>query len=387
MIAAGKSILRKKLLEILLEISEKMNDTEDIDRLLSSIVAISNEYIGAKRISVMLKDGGDLVMRAYAGFAPSVERIPLGSGIAGRTAETGEELLVNGGGASEGGEYDGASAFMCVPMRVRGNIIGVISLTNKQDDYFHEDEVAIVRYIAAQCALAVDRHVLYSQKRMNDNLQMIGMLKSSVAHDIANLLGVVEVYLELLESEVPKEPQITEYFEDIYTELKRVSGLATDMLDYSKEKLKLNKAKFPVFALVDTLKRHNRLLIKDTNISIEYRVKDTFELTADKDRLFRVLFNIINNAIDALNGKGKIIFKVAKCGHEAVFIVMDNGQGIKKENIKMLFNPFFTSGKIKGTGLGLAVVAEIVKAHGGRVSVRSTEGSYTCFIIRIPIDG
>lgn len=379
--------MHKKLLEILLEISEKMNDTEDIDELLSSIVKISNEYVKARRISVMLKDGGELVMRAYTGFAPTLERIPLGEGIAGRVAETGEEILVNGGSVSDGDEYGGASAFMCVPMKIRGDIIGVISFTNKPDDYFHEDDKVIARYIAAQCALAADRHVLHIQKRMSDNLRTIGMLKSSVAHDIANLLGVVEVYLGLLESEVPKSPQISEYFEDIYTELKRVSGLATDMLDYSKENIKLNKVKFPVSALVDTLKRHNRLLVKDTDISIEYRLRDAFEMTADKDRLFRVLFNLINNAIDALNGRGRIVFKVNRSGRDAVFMVMDNGKGIKKENIKMLFSPFFTSGKIKGTGLGLAVVDEIVRAHGGRVSVRSREGSYTCFLIRIPIDG
>ena len=380
--------MQKILLDILLEISERMNDTENIDHLLSSIVELSNEYIKARRISVMLEEKGELVIRACLGFTPSTERISLDDdSIAARVFKSGKEVLVNSGSDSGSDEYDGASSFLCAPMIAGGKTIGVINFTNKPDDFFHDNELAIARYIAAQCALAAERHYLYTQKRINDNLQIIGMLKSSVAHDIANLLGVVEVYLEILETEVAKTPQISEYFDNIYTEIKRVSCLATDMLDYSKEKLKINKNKFLISDLADDLRRHNKLLIKDTGITIEYRIKDSFHIVADRDRLFRVNFNLINNAIDALNGKGKIVFKVKRSGKYAVFMVMDNGKGIKKENLKMLFSPFFTSGKIKGTGLGLAVVDEIVKAHGGSVTVRSKEGGYTCFLIRIPIDG
>ena len=378
--------MQKKLLDTLLEISERMNNIEDIDELLTSIVEMSNEYIKARRISVMLEDKGELVIRACLGFTPTSVRVPLNEGIAGEVFKSGKEFLVNSGEVSAKNEYE-SSSFLCAPMIARSKTIGVINFTNKPDDFFSDEELAIARYIAAQCAMAADRHFLYTQKRINDNLQIIGMLKSSVAHDIANLLGVVEVYLELLESEVEKTPQISEYFDDIYTELKRVSCLATDMLDYSKEKLKINKSKFIISDLVSDLRQHNKLLVKDTNVVIEYRLQDSFEVVADRERLFRVNFNLINNAIDALNGKGKIVFKVKRSRNEAVFMVMDNGKGIKKENIKMLFSPFFTSGKIKGTGLGLAVVDEIVKAHGGVVKVRSQEGEYTCFLIRIPING
>ena len=108
---------------------------------------------------------------------------------------------------------------------------------------------------------------------------------------------------------------------------------------------------------------------------------------ADKNRLFRVFFNLLNNAGDAAKENGRIVFSVKKTGKDISFLVADNGKGIRKEDIGKLFQPFYTSGKIKGTGLGLAVVHDIIEAHSGSIRVRSTLGSYTCFLIRIPQDG
>ncbi|MDE7168843.1 MAG: HAMP domain-containing histidine kinase, partial [Mucispirillum sp.] len=85
--------------------------------------------------------------------------------------------------------------------------------------------------------------------------------------------------------------------------------------------------------------------------------------------------------------KGCIQIKVKKTGDYVSFTVFDNGKGISPENQKKLFQPFFTSGKIKGTGLGLAIVKDIVSAHNGFINLRSVQGQYTCFVIRIPIDG
>ncbi|MCA1980539.1 MAG: HAMP domain-containing histidine kinase, partial [Calditerrivibrio sp.] len=100
---------------------------------------------------------------------------------------------------------------------------------------------------------------------------------------------------------------------------------------------------------------------------------------------FRVFFNLINNALDVVGENGKIGLYVKQDIGKLIFIVEDNGIGIPKDLAERIFDPFYTSGKDKGTGLGLAVVKDIVTAHGGTISVDSEVGKYTKFIITIPI--
>lgn len=223
--------------------------------------------------------------------------------------------------------------------------------------------------------------------RANENLQAIGLLKSSVAHDISNLLAIADVYLGLMEDEVDKSSTIYEYVKAVKSEMKRISILATDMLDLSKDKLVVHKTKFKISELVNELKLYSETFSKNSNAKVEFRIKCDDEIAADKNRLFRVFFNLLNNAGDAVKENGRIIFAVKKTGKAISFLVADNGKGIQKEDIGKLFQPFYTSGKIKGTGLGLAVVHDIIEAHSGSIRVRSTLGSYTCFLIRIPKDG
>ena len=223
--------------------------------------------------------------------------------------------------------------------------------------------------------------------RVNENLQAIGLLKSSVAHDISNLLAIADVYLGLIEEEIDKTSNIYEYVTAVKSEMKRISILATDMLDLSKDKLVIHKTKFKVGELINELKLYSEAFAKNSNTNVEFILKDNVSMVADKNRLFRVFFNLLNNSSDATSDGGRIVLSAKQTGKDISFIVADTGKGISAENIVKLFQPFFTSGKIKGTGLGLAVVQDIIKAHGGSIRVRSKLGAYTCFLIRIPKDG
>ena len=107
-------------------------------------------------------------------------------------------------------------------------------------------------------------------------------------------------------------------------------------------------------------------------------------MNVDRGKLFRVIFNLVSNAIDALGNRGSVSLTSEKDGEYCLFKVRDTGKGIPEDHIAKLFQPFFTSGKAKGTGLGLAIVKMIVEAHNGTVSVNSEEGAYTEFTVRIP---
>lgn len=375
--------MKGQLLNALIKISAEINSNMELDTLLPDIVKITGDYLKVHNASIMLIDWDTLTINCYTGAAPNHNSLSVKQGIVGDVAGTGTEYIVNKKSSSGAG----SKSFLALPLKAGSKILGVFNLTDKDEDFFNEDEVSIARYIASQCALAIERHNIYNKMRANENLQAIGLLKSSVAHDISNLLAIADVYLGLMEEEIDKNSNIFEYIKAVKSEMKRIGILATDMLDLSKDKLILHKTKFSINELISELKLYSEAFAKSPNTQVEFKIKSNDEIVADKNRLFRVFFNLLNNSADAVGDKGRIILSVKKTGRDISFLVADTGKGIAKDNLEKLFQPFFTSGKIKGTGLGLAVVQDIIKAHNGTIRVKSRLGCYTCFLIRIPKDG
>ncbi|HDN94864.1 MAG TPA: PAS domain-containing sensor histidine kinase, partial [Nitrospirae bacterium] len=103
----------------------------------------------------------------------------------------------------------------------------------------------------------------------------------------------------------------------------------------------------------------------------------------DNDRIKEAILNLIANAAQATN-YGSIILKTTRVDNEAVIKLSDTGCGIKQEDIKNIFNPFFTT-KSQGTGLGLAVTHKIIQEHNGKIEVESHTGRGTIFKIYLPL--
>lgn len=373
-------------MEVLVEISEKMNSMHELHNLLPAIINIAKEYLGVKRISLMLIEDDALKMYAHAGFEVDYTkvRIRLGDGIAGRVAKTGIEVTMNNTDISKDALGYQTSSFMSVPLKKSDKILGVLNLTDKEDDFFTEDDVKIARYIASQCALGVDRFNMYSDMTKSENLRVIGMLNSSIAHDIKNLLNIVSSYLELMNLEEDINPEMQEYIDAIYSEVKRIHGLTMDILDFSRQRVSINIETFYISDLFDEIRKHANIMTRDTNICVEVTAHDNIEMRVDRGKIFRVIFNLVSNAIDALQHSGTVVLTAEREGEFCIIKVRDTGMGINSENLGKLFQPFFTSGKAKGTGLGLAIVKMIVEAHCGNIEVDSEEGVFTEFTVRIP---
>ncbi|MGA1862525.1 GAF domain-containing sensor histidine kinase [Deferribacter thermophilus] len=377
----------KDFLDILVEISEIMNMITDIDSLLKRIVELAKEYLQVQRVSVMLKEGDCLKIVAGAGlnFDYKDFKVKIGDGASGKVAQTGEPLIINE--INEPNKDFGyqAKSYMCIPLKVKEKVIGVLNITDKIDDYFDENDIKIGKYLSSQCALAIERYNLYEEEKRNEKLALIGKFTSAIAHDIKNLLNIVQGYLELMEIEIEDNPDIKEYTDSIITELKLIHGLTLDILDFSKRNILLKKEKVLLSELLNLITKHANIMLRFTEINFEIYYNSDIELFIDKEKIFRVFMNLLSNSIEALNEKGLIKLTVEVDDKLAVFEFFDNGPGIKKENIDKIFDPFFTAGKIKGTGLGLAVAKEIIQAHGGEIGADSVEGEYTKFIIKLPI--
>lgn len=178
--------MKKDLLDILVEISEKMASTLKEDELLNDILEIAQEYLSVKRISIMIIEGDHLVIKAAVGLHVDYKslKVPLGNGISGKVAITGEPIVINKGSNTNWELGYDTKSYMSVPLRIKDKLIGVLNLTDKENDYFSDDDIKIAKYIASQCAISIEKAQIYESIRRSENLQLIGKFTSTIIHDI-----------------------------------------------------------------------------------------------------------------------------------------------------------------------------------------------------------
>ena len=134
--------------------------------------------------------------------------------------------------------------------------------------------------------------------------------------------------------------------------------------------------RIPVASVVETLLQVYQGKLKSKNITVNTLVDEDLQITARSGELNQVLSNLITNAMDACSPGGRIIVKAREAStsdgdHEVEISVIDNGAGIRPEDMERIFEPFFTTKKDVGTGLGLWVVKQIVEGSSGSVRIES----------------
>lgn len=214
----------------------------------------------------------------------------------------------------------------------------------------------------------------YVEKR--DKMADVGEFSAGVAHEIRNSLGVLLGYAELI-NEKAEDEKIKKYSADIIKNTLKMSEFINNFLAYTKDftadKQDSDLGKLmeeAVFELPDNVK--NTVIMNNTKPGLHACV-DTYLIK-------KALYNIALNAYQALDkDKKEIEISAGEEDGEAYISVKDNGAGIKGENIKKIFQPFFT-GRKEGHGLGLAIAYKIIhQAHGGDIKVHSEEGKGTEF--------
>lgn len=219
----------------------------------------------------------------------------------------------------------------------------------------------------------------------DERLIAMGEMAARIAHEIKNPLGSMELFLSML-SKGKLRVKDRQYVDYILFGVKTVDRIINNLLSYTKPRtLAMTEARLGdlVRETVDFMR------VSATNRGIEIDLDVEFDEPScfDPDLMKLVIMNFVSNAIEAINhGDGVIKVKVMSAGNYVVVSVADNGVGMSEEVRKNIFNPFFTT-KDKGVGLGLFIVYNIVKAHGGYVELESVEGSGSTFFIHIPRSG
>jgi len=225
---------------------------------------------------------------------------------------------------------------------------------------------------------------LEREVRVQDRLAAVGRLAAAIAHEIRNPLTSIAGSVSML-SGIPEMSAEHRQLLDIVTrESQRLNGIITDFLAYSRGKRYHFEKVDLVLLLEDTLTlMRNRMLTENTGIHIESRsdVQEAWIL-ADGDRIKQVFWNFGENAVRAMRNGGTLLVTIEPQGEDWQVSFADTGTGMTSQQTEKIFEPFQSSFE-GGTGLGLAVVYQIVQAHEGKVWARSRPGQGTTFILRL----
>lgn len=222
---------------------------------------------------------------------------------------------------------------------------------------------------------------LQGNLRRLDQLANLGIVSASVAHEIKNGLVAINTFIGVL---IEKDTD-REMAELVMRELKRIDGLATQMLRLSAPK----PASLTTVRVHDVLEHAMRLLEHQFTsrliaVKKNYNAKsDT--VRADESQLQQAFMNLLLNAAEAMGGQGELWLATETIsGDRLKLFIRDTGPGIAPENLSRLFEPFFTTKK-HGTGLGLAICERVFKEHLGSIEVKSELGRGSTFIITLPV--
>jgi PAS domain S-box-containing protein len=221
-----------------------------------------------------------------------------------------------------------------------------------------------------------------------EKMSSLGKLAAGVAHQLNNPLGGITLFAKLILEEYDLEEGAKEDLGRILKDAKRCRDTVKELLEFTRQTRHLMRPYDVNQSISRTLfLLENQALLQ--NIDIEKDLDSTLPaIQADTQQLNHLFMNIILNAVEAMEGKGKLAVKSCRLsdGKKICIEISDTGQGIPEEILPRIFEPFFTTKEEgKGTGLGLSLVYNIVENHGGSIKARSNPGEGTTFIIELPI--
>jgi two-component system nitrogen regulation sensor histidine kinase GlnL len=237
----------------------------------------------------------------------------------------------------------------------------------------------------------VDNHIRISkEEQLLTQQNTARLLVRGLAHEIKNPLGGLRGAAQLLDLEL-HDPELKEYTQIIIAESDRLQGLMDKML--GPNKLPNKKA----LNIHEVLERVRQLVQAESSgsLSIKHDYDPSIpDIHADKDQLIQAILNIARNAVQAMEGKGNIIFKTRIHRHMSVgrkryklavkCDIIDNGPGIDAGMMNQIFYPMIT-GRAEGTGLGLSIAQALINQHNGLIECNSEPGN-TVFSIFLPME-
>ena len=231
------------------------------------------------------------------------------------------------------------------------------------------------------------RKQLQEATARKEKLLALGHLAAGVAHEVRNPLSSIKGLAKYFAERTPADGEAHQLALVMAREADRLNRVVSELL----ELVRPAHLKYQSVDLNEVITHSLQLVSQDAAsraISLKFIAQPALcRIQADPDRLKQVLLNLYLNAIHAIGRDGVITVAVRECGDGRVKVsVADSGKGMTAEQLQAIFTPYFTT-KADGTGLGLAVVQNIVEQHGGTIDAESTPGKGALFTLYLPVNG
>jgi signal transduction histidine kinase len=219
-----------------------------------------------------------------------------------------------------------------------------------------------------------------------ERLAVIGRFAGTIVHDFKSPLTIIGLAAELACSDETTPPMRAKAQIKIARQVERMTNMLHELIEFTKP-----SGQRPALRAVDFARYMNPLVEEIRQEIVERGVKlianpapADLEVQIQPQRLSRLFYNLLNNAVDEMPDGGKVFLRFVTSGRELRIEVEDTGRGIAPEIVESLFRPFATHGKAHGTGLGLTICKKIVEDHGGRIWANPSEpgkGATFCFTL------
>ncbi len=239
-----------------------------------------------------------------------------------------------------------------------------------------------------QLSISLNRMI----ERLEEAFHHISRFSADASHELRTPLTIMRGELESAVQNPKIDPEIREALGNALEEAVRLSKVVDQLLTMSRldaGEAFLELSHFDFSELVRTTVEYMRLLADEKKLALKVEAAEPVQVEGDPSRLQQVVVNLLDNAIKYTSEGGSVSVNVRAEGDKAVLTVTDSGIGISEEGQAHIFERFYRTDKARsrqmgGTGLGLSIVKSIGAAHGGRVSVQSTEGHGSTFRFEIP---
>ncbi|SPD75620.1 Histidine kinase [uncultured Desulfobacterium sp.] len=227
----------------------------------------------------------------------------------------------------------------------------------------------------------------------SEKFAAIGRLGAAVAHEIRTPLTSLKLFLESVQAEIEISPEYQEDYRIAMGQIKRIEGTINRFLDFSKPQ-ELNFSKIDISQLFEDVLLVVKPMINKNECTLDVDIEhDLPKVNGDKKLLGEALINLLVNSLEAMPNHGSLTISAARDNFKSDGLILacvridirDTGQGISEDQIASIFDPFFTT-KQCGTGLGLPLVLNTIKRHGGDVRVKSRINKGTEFSLFIPLE-
>jgi signal transduction histidine kinase len=225
---------------------------------------------------------------------------------------------------------------------------------------------------------AMQRELGFSLKQ-KERLAALGSAVARIQHDLRNILATAQLASDRLAAS--DDPAVRRLTPSLVAALDRAVALATSTLDFGKTAA----PKLVRFALRPLLAEAAEAALGSApGVVFDNRVVADLSLEADRDQIFRVVLNLLRNAAEAMEGRGKLTVTAAREERAVTVEIADDGPGISEAVRARMFEPFVSASRAGGFGLGLAIARELVRGHGGELMLVASGAEGTVFRFTVP---